>query len=297
METRANKNKKIRKKIKNQKRLLFRKKIQNFFIFIFILIIGIITYARFIGTTGLYVKEYSIKDKELPANFYGFKIVHFTDLHYGSTIFKEELNTLTKKIKELKPDLIIFTGDLIDNKYQLSTNEINNLVTFLNTIHATTGKYIIKGNKDYNKTYDQIISQTDFTLLDNNYDLIYYKDNNPILLTGTGSMLKKEANIDQALAYLKDNNLFTISLIHEPDLVDELVNEKINLVLAGHSHLGQVRLPFIGSLYNVPGSETYNNSYYNIDNTKMYVSGGIGTSLLKFRLFNRPSINLYRLTK
>jgi uncharacterized protein len=110
-------------------------------------------------------------------------------------------------------------------------------------------------------------------------------------------MIKKKTDLDKSFSYLKDNNLFTISLIHEPDLFDELTNKPINLVLAGHSHLGQVRLPFVGSLYDVKGSLKYNNHYYNINNSRMYVSGGIGTSFLKFRLFNHPSINLYRLTK
>jgi uncharacterized protein len=297
METREKKNRRIHQRIKNEKRKKRQQRMHKCLIFLLILTIGVALYARFIGTAFLNVNEYTIKDNKLPDNFYGFKIVHFTDLHYGSTIYKKELNNVQKTINEIKPDLIVFTGDLTNNNYELSDDDINNLISFMNDLKATVGKYLIKGNNDYNKTYDKIISQTDFIILDNSYDLIYYKGHTPILLTGTASMLKKKTDLDKSFSYLKDNNLFTISLIHEPDLFDELTNKPINLVLAGHSHLGQVRLPFVGSLYDVKGSLKYNNHYYNINNSRMYVSGGIGTSFLKFRLFNHPSINLYRLTK
>ena len=65
--------------------------------------------------------------------------------------------------------------------------------------------------------------------------------------------------------------------------------------MAGHSHNGQVRLPFIGAIVKNQGAKKYYNEYYKIKNTDLYISGGIGTSTLPFRLFNRPNINFYRL--
>ncbi|NLA33571.1 MAG: hypothetical protein GX861_01740 [Tenericutes bacterium] len=295
METRTKKNQKIHKRVKKVEKNLFWKKIRKIFLFLFFVFITIVLYAKFIGTSFIKIHEYSIKDKQLPNSFHGFKVVHFTDLNYGSTIFEEELEELAQKINDLTPDLIVFTGNLTKYKYKLSSEDINILTSFLNNITAATGKYIIKGNNDYNKEFNQIIIKTDFILLDNSYDLIFYKDQNPILLTGTASLLKEEADIATSLVYLKENDLFTISLIHEPDILDEIINNKVNVVLAGHSLLGQIRLPFIGGLYDFKGSEKYKNSFYDINNTKMYVSSGLGTSFLNLRLLNHPSINFYRL--
>ena len=72
---------------------------------------------------------------------------------------------------------------------------------------------------------------------------------------------------------------------------------KPNLILAGHSHNGQIRLPIIGGLTKFEEAKKYSNSKYNIDNTTLFISGGLGTSKYEFRLFNHPSINFYRLVK
>ena len=90
--------------------------------------------------------------------------------------------------------------------------------------------------------------------------------------------------------------IYNILLIHEPDYIKDINYSKYDLILAGHSHGGQVRLPLIGSIYNPNGSKLYHNDYYKINNTDLYISSGLGTSIYDFRLFNRPSFNLYRLT-
>ena len=64
--------------------------------------------------------------------------------------------------------------------------------------------------------------------------------------------------------------------------------------MAGHSHLGQIRLPLIGAIYTPKGSKKYYDEHYKVNNADMYINGGIGTSVIEFRLLNKPSINLYR---
>lgn len=78
--------------------------------------------------------------------------------------------------------------------------------------------------------------------------------------------------------------------------MDNLDLNKYDLVLTGHSHGGQVRIPFIGKLYTPEGAKKYYDEYYKINNTDLYISSGLGTSMYKFRLFNRPSFNFYRIT-
>ena len=84
-------------------------------ILIFLIISAIlgILYARFISTTGLNVYEKSIISSSLPEDYDGLKIVQFTDLHYGSTVFLKELKHVVKRINDQNPDIIIFTGDLV----------------------------------------------------------------------------------------------------------------------------------------------------------------------------------------
>ena len=87
--------------------------------------------------------------------------------------------------------------------------------------------------------------------------------------------------------------MITITLIHKPDEIKNLDNT--NLVFAGHSLGGQIKLPFIGGLKKIDGASTYLDSYYQVNNKQLYISNGIGTQDISFRFYNTPSITLYRL--
>ena len=269
--------------------------IKKTFIYLFIFGIIILLYSYFVGTKGLFIREYPIINEKIPNNFNGFKIVHFTDLHYGTTYHKKELTNLINEINELKPDLVVFTGDLLDQRTPISKEEENDLIEGLNKIESTIGNYIISGNHDINPSYKEITNNINFKLLDNTNELIYYKENSPILLVGLSDYLNFKMDIDSAFNYDKENNYYTILLTHEPDVIDRLNDQKIDLVLSGHSHNGQVRLPFIGKIYTPEGSLKYYDAKYELNNTEMYISGGLGTSLAPLRLFCHPSFNFYRL--
>lgn len=302
MMSRTEKGEKLEKEIKKeenkekQNRII--KKVLKILFIITSLFILLLLYMHFIGCKGLVVKEYKVESNNLPESFHGFKIVHFSDLHYLTTINKKELEKIVNKINELRPDLVVFTGDLIDEEHDATDKDIKNVTKLLNKIDATTGLYAIKGNHDYsNNNFEKIFNETDFKILNNTYELIYYKGNTPILLTGVGSILKNDCDYNQAFSFNEMDNLYTISLLHEPDVIDSILDKyKVDLALAGHSHNGQIRLPGIGALMSVEEGKKYPNPYYKINDTKLYVSGGLGTSMYEFRWFNKPSINFYRLT-
>ena len=285
------------KKREKQHRYLFRVFLIFFFLTFFV--VGFFCYMRFIATNGLVVREYKVVDGMLPTSFHGFKIVHFSDLHYQSTFDYNDLKHLVNEINRLKPDVVVFTGDLTDQDTLIQEEDIEALKEQLNQIEATTGLYAVRGNHDYaNNTFDLVFQNTSFKILDNNYDLIYSHGTTPILITGIGSMLQNDDDIVQAFNYIDSESLYTISLFHEPDMIDKVKNyNHVNLALSGHSHNGQVVIPKIGAVLRVDGAKKYPNSYYQVGDTKLYVSGGLGTSLYKLRLFNRPSINLYRLVE
>ena len=303
MMSRSEKNKKIEKEIKKEENKEKKNKVIKFILKIFFIIFSIflilILYMHFIGTTGLSVREYKIENNLLPDSFHGFKVVHFSDLHYLTTIKEKELKNIVDKINELKPDLVVFTGDLIDYQKTPTEKELNSLIKYLKKIEATTSLYAVKGNHDYiNDNFEKVFNETGFNIINNSYELIYYEGNTPIMLTGIGSILEDDSDIDQAFSYDKEDNLYTISLFHEPDVIDNIINKyRVDLALAGHSHNGQIRIPGVGAIMKVEEGKKYPNQKYVIGDTQLFVSGGLGTSMYEFRFFNRPSINLYRLTK
>ncbi len=271
-------------------------------IFKIIIIIGVVLimcllYSRFISTYGLIVKEYPIKTSRLDNHYDGLKIVQFSDFHYGSTVGLKELKNTIAKINSLKPDIVVFTGDFVENKVVLSEEEIKKIVKELNKLDPKIETLAVKGNHDYDHEYfDQIMNEVNWHLLDNTYEYVYNNSNTPIIFVGLDDLTDGNPDYENAFSYLNETNedLYTIVLAHEPDQIDEIKSYRFDLVLSGHSHLGQVRLPLIGAIYTPVGSKKYYDEHYKVDNADLYINGGIGTSTIKFRFFNKPSINLYR---
>ncbi len=255
--------------------------------------------SRYIETKGLNVKEYPVVDSNIPESFYGFKIVHISDIHLNVTTTITDLKEIVKEINLLKPDIVLFSGDLFDSKVTYKDSEIEALKKVLNQIDYSVGKYAIKGEEDLNITYfDSVMNDSGFKILDNDYELIYNEGMDPILLVGINSNYKKnhiKESIDEINSKINTNYKYSILLLHEADFIQYIDSSKFNLILAGHTHKGQVFIPFIGGLIKDKYSKLYTDDSYEINNTNLFISSGIGTSKYKFRLFNKPSINLYRL--
>ncbi|MBQ8192770.1 MAG: metallophosphoesterase [Bacilli bacterium] len=279
------------------------KKLTKFIIIIILIITLSIAYARYIGTTGLITKEYKIETHNISNSFSGLKIVHFSDLHYLRIVNKEELQKVVNEINIINPDIVFFTGDLIDKDYDLSDSDKENLINLLNSINSKYGKYSVIGNHDYVKEESlikEIYENSNFKLLKNDYDIIYSSNNDKIFIGGTDTFSYDKADIDKVMEYFKEKEdiSYKIILAHEPDYIDTIVSKyNIDLVLSGHSHNGQVNIPFIKKIFLPYGSKKYYENYYKVKNTDLYISSGIGQSRINFRLFNRPSINFYRINK
>lgn len=278
------------------------KRIIKWLLVIFLVLFLTIVYARYIGTAGFITKEYSLNDKNIPDSFDGIKIVHFSDLHYNRAISLGKVKKIVEEINLINPDIVVFTGDLIDKDVSLDKDDYSDLTTLLSNIKAKYGKYSVLGNHDYD-SMDEIIkvySNSGFKYLDNDYDIIYSKDNEEIFIGGVNTVSYHMDDIDKTMEELKeDNNIdYKIVLVHEPDISDKIVEDySVNLILAGHSHNGQIRLPIIGPIYTPPYSKKYYDNYYDISGTSLYISSGIGVSTVNYRLWNRPSINFYRINK
>lgn len=297
--TREQRNKREHKKIESEKRNAFSNFLIRLILIILLTVCCILIYARYTSTSGFEIHEYKITSNKIPDSFQGFKIIHISDLRYGSTINKQSLDNIKNKINETKPDLIVFTGDLIYNESNITEEDKKIISDFLYNIDSSAGKYAVVGDQDTEDS-EMILTSGEFTILRNESDRIYYKDYIPIIISGSGSSLKKEDDFVKTFSYQNDetNNLYQITMIHESDsALDIADNYNTDLILTGNSLGGLIRLPGIGNIYSIDGSRKNNKTYIEKNNTKIYNSFGLGTTNIKFRYFNRPSANLYKLFK
>lgn len=301
METRVSKNKKQlkedKKRVKNQRKEKLKKSRTKIRLVILSLITLFVIYGLFIEPKILLVNEVKLENKDIPNSFDGIKIVHFSDLHYGNTININNIDKVITKINSINPDIVIFTGDLIDNKYNMTKEDTTKLTKSLKKINYNLGKYAVIGNHDFYKDeFNNIMYDSDFTLLKNSYDTVYNKDNNPILIYGVDNVTYGSPSLTELDKKELENISYKILLVHEPDYIDNILNKyDIDLILSGHSHNGQIKLFGLKPLYKPDGSKKYFSPHYKENNTDIYISNGIGTSIVQFRFGSIPSINLYRL--
>jgi len=277
------------------------KKLLYSIIIILLLTIIVLLYGRFIGVNGLETKEYVIYNNKIDTSYDGLKIIHLSDLHYKKVITEKRVKELIKEINQNNPDIVIISGDLLDKDYNLTADDINFLITELTKIESTYGTYAIPGDNDYLKTetLKNIYIQSNITLLDNNYSIIKNEHNIKILISGLNTYTYDEADITKTEEYLttnKDLN-YKILIMHEPDYLDKININNFDLILAGHSLNGSINIPIIRNLFLEKNAKKYNKEHYQINNTEIYISNGIGVSNLNFRINNTPSINVYRIRK
>ena len=275
---------------KNEKK---EKKNNGFFIFTIIILFLALLFvlAKYYYPIGLKIKEYPVINKKINKDINGLKIIHISDIHYKTTVSNNDLTRISKEVNKYKPDIIVFTGDLFSKEIKYNNDDIEILKEFLTSMDANIAKYAISGEEDVDQNYESLLSDSGFKSLNNSSDLIYANISTPIFISGI------DTNNPDYNKYKENNddNIYSILLLHKPDYIKKLDLNKIDLILAGHSHGGQIRLPFIGPIYNFKDSKIYYNDYYKVDSTDIFISSGIGTSKYYYRFLNKPSINLYRL--
>lgn len=279
MKSRLEKNKKKINEIDKEKRQKKAKIIIKITSIILVSIFSLLCFSMFIGAKYLVVKEIKITNDKLPSSFHGLKIVQFSDLLYPS-FNEKDLDNLKNKINELKPDIIVFTGNIKRIDYELTKNDISILSKFFNSLESSMNKYAVYGTND--KNFLDILENS-FVILDNKESIIYNKEIDNIKIIGFNS-----SNVDTSKISNESN--YNICLINDPDNINK-IKDVCDLTLAGNTLGGEIKIPFYkGVLTN----NKYYKDYYKEYN--MYISNGIGNNY-KVRLFNQPSISLYRLNK
>lgn len=254
-------------------------------------------YVTFIEPNLFIMKKYKLGNQTETTNE-PFKVIQFTDTQLGDFYNLNQLEKVVNKINKENPDIVVFTGDLVDHAFEYE--ELDQVSEILSKIQSKSGKYAIWGNHDYggggNRYYADILKVSGFQLLVNETKIVE-KNNQKYEIIGIDDGLYGEAEVDQILSKLEPAN-YNILLIHEPDLMDNYLSGSIDLGLAGHSHGGQVALPVIGAIAKVPLGKKYTKGFYDFENnrkSKLFVSSGLGSTKLPFRFLNIPEAVLFEI--
>lgn len=256
------------------------------------------------GNTALMVNSITVSSTQIPSELSGFRIAQVSDLH--SAEFGEENSLLLSSLFESKPDIIAITGDLVDAQH---TN-IDVALSFAEKAVQIAPVYYVTGNHEaslpqYNElktgleTAGVIVLEDEAVQLEHNsgfVTLIGLSD--PNFTIGNDIFNEVPAMISTKLNDLmEDETGYTILLSHRPELFDTYVSCGVSLVLSGHAHGGQFRLPLIGGLVAPDQGffPKYDAGLYRDGGTNMIVSRGIGNSIIPLRFNNRPEIVLVEL--
>lgn len=260
-------------------------------IIIVLIIFCLFLYGKYVEINNFKIKEYTIHNEEISESFKELKIVHFSDILYKSNSNKDYISDVITKINEQNADIVIFTGDLFFQDEKYNDDDIKFLKDCLSSISSSLFKFAVIGDNDkkYLDKYKDILYESDFILLDNENKLVFYKDITPINIVGITDTNNVESLLESDVSYN-----YTLAITHEPDNLKELSNYEIDTILSGHSLGGIINIPYYGGILKQDGSNTYINDYYTLNNTEIFISNGIGNKDFEFRLFNTPSINVYR---
>lgn len=267
----------------------------------FIATVGVTTggyyYASELETNMLQINKQTIDSKKIPPSFQYFKIVQFSDTHVGFHYSLEQLSDLVETINKQNPDMIVFTGDLIDEPQTYKNHD--QLIQILKQLKAPYGKYWVYGNHDHGGYGTNIIHDlmeaADFQLLLNEHQVIE-KGKDKIIVAGIDDAILGVPDVKNAMQDTQADD-FIMLLAHEPDMADVAIDYPIDIQLSGHSHGGQVRLPFLGHLYTPSYAQNYIHGKYTFlpSDFILHVNRGIGTTRLPVRFFCKPELHVYSL--
>ena len=266
------------------------------------ILLGLIIWTAW-GNTALELNRYIISSDRLPEAFDGYRIAHVSDLH--NTEIGKDNEKLLAMLREADPDIIAITGDIIDSR----NTDIDIALQFTKTAMEIAPCYYVTGNhearvSEYDELKEGMIELGVVVLEDGRIELEQSKEtitllgvNDPSFQTDYLFGDSETVMQSKLQEIINEEDTYTILLSHRPELLEVYTESKVDLVLSGHAHGGQFRLPFVGGLVapNQGLFPKYDSGLYTEENTNMIVSKGIGNSILPFRFNNRPEVILIEL--
>ena len=258
-------------------------------IFIFVIAVIAVIYLYW-GNTKIGVTNITVTSDNIPDEFNGFKIVHISDLHNAE--FGDGQKDLIDKIEAQDADIIVITWDMIDSR----RTDVDKAVELITGLGNKIPVYYVTGNhesrvREYNELESKLI-ENGVTVLKNESVKIE-KDSSFINVIGVDdpSFGMSANDIFHTVSELKTDG-YDVLLSHRPELFETYCESGAELVLCGHAHGGQVRIPFIGGIVapNQGLFPEYTAGSYKSGSTEMIVSRGLGNSIIPLRINNPPEL-------
>jgi len=283
---------------KEQKKSILKKLIISF-ISIVMIPVSLYFYATEIERKLITVTWNEIEAPTIPKEFNNKKILQFSDVHLGPEFTLKQLENLVEKMNELHPDIVVLTGDLID-KFGSYSAEKDEAKVILQKINAPLGKYAVFGNHDRggggSVFYKKYMEEAGFSVLVNEVQKIKVGNGKYITISGLDDFLLGKPQIDATLKHVRQQD-FNMLLVHEPDVVDKVACYPVDFQVSGHSHGGQVQIPFIGPLITTKLAESYVEGMYELEGKNkplhLYVNRGIGTTRMPVRFWSVPELSVF----
>ena len=251
-----------------------------------LILIAFLIWAIKIEPSKLTVREYRVKDKDLA----GIKIVYAADFHVGKK-HTARLARVVDLINAQKADIVLLGGDFVKGHKEKSTLPIELIAYELSHIKSDYPVYTVLGNHDMwvgGDKIQKVLEKNGIKVLRNSNDFVNVKDKK-IYIAGIEDLTTGFPNQNKAF---ENTEKPVILLSHQPDIFPKAW-EDANIILAGHTHGGQVVFPIIGALL-VPSAygQKFRSGYIEENNKKMIVTKGLGTSILPIRFNCKPEINV-----
>lgn len=263
---------------------------------VLIIVIAILVWMIW-GNITVGVTRYSVENERLPAVFDHYKIAVVSDLHNAE--LGEDNKRLVSAIEKEKPDMIAITGDLVDS----GRTDIGVAENLIRQLAMTAPCYYVTGNHEawigeqYQKLEKILLNEGVVILHDQSVSMTKNDETIQIVGLDDPDFTDRDSSIQESMLERKLEEMeltgeFCILLSHRPEVFNAYVAENIDLVLCGHAHGGQFRIPGVGGLVapNQGLLPKYDAGEYSENNTTMIVSRGIGNSVIPVRINNRPEI-------
>ena len=258
------------------------KKYATFLLFVFLTVFIYMQYD-------IDVTRYDVKLLGLPKDKNNYRIVQLSDVHIDDN-YNFIINNARKIIDREDADLVVITGDFISSKPE----DFETGVQAFNHLKSKDGTFVVLGNHDYynvdSEHMKKVLDENGMILLDNSNKKL---DDN-FYIAGVEDFYTAFPNVKKAIRGI-DNKDALVFLSHVPNIISKLPNRDM-LLLTGHTHGGQICIPFIDRS-KLPGllGEKYISGFYKEKKINMYVNRGIGFIKPAIRLFSRPEITVFTL--
>jgi predicted MPP superfamily phosphohydrolase len=266
---------------------------------------GLALYASVVERHWFEVVHQRISIRELPPAFEGMTVAQLSDIHLNEFTEPSLVREAIDAINHARPDLVLITGDYVSAQVLPSSLTIEaawECGKLLSEIQCPL-RYAIYGNHDIfagEEHVGEALRSNGIPVLRNAY-LPIERGGNRIWLAGLDDPVYGRPDPDLAIPRSIRNirNEPVILMCHAPDYVDDLsshpAGQAVSFVLSGHTHGGQIRLPFIGALHLPPGGQKYVQGLFTVGNMQLYVNRGIGSVGVPFRFDCRPEMTLFTL--